>query len=192
MYKYSNSTQNKIGNVMRYITKETSAPLTKLIKLMYFMEEAMVKKYGIPFLGLSYEVWKYGPVNKDIYVSLTSRDSIFSDFITMDIQNPLLCVGKFEDDEFSDAELEIMKETIDRLGNLTAHQLVNRSHRKDSLWYKIAKQEGVYDSLISENQSTTDLKIDLSTLLPESKRAFYNECLDVRLAANEARANAGV
>lgn len=178
---------------MRYIACNTNSSRTKLIKLMYFMEEEMVTRFGVPFLGLKYEVWQYGPVNKDVYVSLSNNGELFSDFVRDNGNNePVSCIGSFEDDEFSDVEIEVMKNVLKNFGKHTAHQLVQLTHKEGTLWYSVAKKNGVLDSLISNNETTTELSIDFSDLLPEDRKSFYTDCLNIRIAANEARANAGV
>jgi len=47
----------KIGNAIIYFAERIKPlPKTKLLKVLYFLEEASVKKWGSPFLGLKFDV----------------------------------------------------------------------------------------------------------------------------------------
>lgn len=35
--------------------------ISKLLNLIYLLDEASVKERGIPFFGLSYQIWQSGP-----------------------------------------------------------------------------------------------------------------------------------
>ena len=65
MSKYSEENISRIENAAIYIAEHTSdLSKTKLLKLLYLMEERSALKYQQPFLALPYEVWQAGPVAK--------------------------------------------------------------------------------------------------------------------------------
>ena len=72
MCKFSESTKQKLGNTVVYIAHYTSnLSKTKLLKLLYLMEERMALKFHVPFIGIPFEVWQAGPVAKDVFIDLS-------------------------------------------------------------------------------------------------------------------------
>src|SRR6186713_76514 len=61
----------KVGNGIIYLA-ERIKPLykTKVLKLLYLLDEASVKEVGIPMFALEYRAWRMGPVSKEIYVDI--------------------------------------------------------------------------------------------------------------------------
>lgn len=45
------------------------------------MEEYMVKRYHVPFMGLPFEIWQVGPVAKDIFIDLSDGPFLLKDFV---------------------------------------------------------------------------------------------------------------
>jgi len=61
---------------------------TKLLKLLYLLEEFSVKKYHVPFLDLKFEVWQAGPVAKDVFVDLSQDEPVMlKEFVSIDCNN---------------------------------------------------------------------------------------------------------
>ena len=60
--------KEKIGNLLIYLAVHLN-PLfhTKLIKLLYLIDENAVRDCGVPVTWLDYKVWQYGPVAPVIY-----------------------------------------------------------------------------------------------------------------------------
>ena len=56
--------KDKIGNLIVLLAGRLK-PLyhTKLIKLLYLIDEEAVKDGGIPITWLDYKAWQYGPVS---------------------------------------------------------------------------------------------------------------------------------
>ena len=71
MCRFSEDSKQKLGKTLVYIAERApQLSKTKLLKLLFLMEEYMVKRYHVPFLALPYEVWQAGPVAKDIFIDL--------------------------------------------------------------------------------------------------------------------------
>lgn len=80
--KYSKGQISKVGNTIIYLSEKIgNLSKTKLLKLLYILDEVAVKKSGIPLLNLHYDVWKFGPVDKDIYIELSSEPNLLKDYI---------------------------------------------------------------------------------------------------------------
>lgn len=65
MCKFSEDSRQKLGNAVIYIANHTEQlSKTKLLKLLFLMEEYMVKRYHVPFMGLPLRYGKSGPLPK--------------------------------------------------------------------------------------------------------------------------------
>lgn len=127
----------------------------------------------MPFFDLNFYVWQLGPVAKDLYVELSPNEPEYNEnvllenYITKEIKDNKVYINSkidFCDDEFSDLELELLGNVIERFKYCTANELINFTHRKNSPWYNAALKNGVLDLLESKQMTTTEIKIDLSPL----------------------------
>lgn len=82
---------------------------------------------------------------------------------------------EFSDDEFNDKELELLEEISKRFLYCTAKELINFTHRSDSIWYKTALRNGVLDLLEKGQMTNTDIQIPLHEIIQdeEEKLALY-------------------
>ena len=149
------------------------------------MESTMVRKYHVPFLAVPYEVWKWGPVQKDLFADLSDNLFLMKDYIS----------AYFSDDRkyfraktaFCDDEL------LDEYGKKTAQQLEQILHQPNSLWYKAAEKNNVLNAFKDGTCNNTEIRIDFSELLssPEDKEE-YIENLAIQRTANNFNAYANV
>ncbi|MDC7133608.1 Panacea domain-containing protein, partial [Bacteroides stercoris] len=120
MCKFSEDSRQKLGNAVIYIANHTEQlSKTKLLKLLFLMEEYMVKRYHVPFMGLPFEIWQAGPVAKDIFIDLSDGPFLLKDFVKTEVQKDatyIRAIKPFCDDEFSDCEMEMMDEIIRKYG----------------------------------------------------------------------------
>lgn len=182
---YSKEQIDKIGNTIVFLASNIeNASKTKIIKLLYILDEISIKKSGIPFLNLEYKVWKFGPVPSEIYVELSSCPTILKEHIERKISGDghdfISAKHEFNDDEFSQNELDLLRFVLDEFSNKTAKQLVEYTHRKNGLWHNTAIRNSVLEPLENEQISTTDFVIDMSELVSydERKLSIYKECLE--------------
>jgi len=180
-FAYKQDTVEKIGNAMIYILNHThNTSKTKLIKLLYFIEEYSVKKNKIPFFDIPFEVWQAGPVPKSVYIDMNENLEIFGDFISKKRQRGndydfFIAMKEFCDDEFSDNEIELMDTVIKNLGSKTATELVTLSHSKDGAWYKIAFDNNLVDSFESGRANSSNCEIDMTFYLTCCESEIYRE-----------------
>lgn len=83
MCKFSEDSKQKLGNAIVFIASRVGQlSKTKLLKLLYLMEEYMVKRYHTPFLAIPYEVWQAGPVAKEheLLLPFANRECNNSDY----------------------------------------------------------------------------------------------------------------
>lgn len=182
MCKLTKTDKEKLGNAVVYIASCTSnLSKTKLLKLLYFMEEYSVRRFHTPFLGLPFEVWQAGPVVKDVFIDLSETPVLLDGYVTKQIKGDatyILPTRDFCDDEFSDNDLLVMQEVIKKYGNKTAKELVCLTHKKGSLWYNTANRENLLKSFEMKLMNNSDYVIDFSEELTETGKKFYHEQMD--------------
>jgi len=179
--KYTSDQIDKLGNALIYLIERMgSLPKTSLLKLVYIIEEKSIEKRSMPFFNLDFEVWQFGPVCQNLYVEFTEEPTILKNYIKKrSTTNSFVFdkVSNFNDDEFSDSDIALLDEIINEFSGANCSDLVQYTHRENSLWYNTAKANGVLEALLKEETHTTDLKIDFTELMKDepSKLGFYNE-----------------
>jgi uncharacterized phage-associated protein len=166
---YTKDQLAKLGNAIIFLCDRIK-PLskTKLLKLVYLIEELSVKRFGVPFFNIRFDVWKLGPVSKDLYAEISSEPDLLSDYIKRELwEGGVFLKSKtdFCDDEFNDIELALLGDIVDAYKNYTAEQLVNLTHRKHSPWYTTAQQNGLLEYFENGLANTSNIEIDLSRLI---------------------------
>ena len=176
------SDKEKIGNTVVYITEKIpEVSKTKLLKLLYFMEDYSVKRFHSPFLGLPFEVWQAGPVIKDIFIDLSETPTILYDYIEKTVKNNKTYIKpkkQFSDDEFSDNDITVMNDTLLRYGNMTAKQLVELSHKEGGLWHTVCEKNNLLELFEKGYTNNSEYTIDLGEQLTGCSKEFYEEQLE--------------
>ena len=182
--KYSADQISKIGNTIIYLSEKiNSVSKTKLLKLLYILDELSIKRSGIPFLNLTYKVWKFGPVDENIFVELSSEPTLLKAYIKKGTDGDgnvyILPNSEFNNDEFSKNDLDLLDFVVKEFGGKTAKDLVSYTHRKESPWYNAAKKYAVLDLLLNEEISNTEYVIDLTELVQHDsrKKEIYEDYL---------------
>ena len=196
MCKFSESTKQKLGNAIVYIAHHTtSLSKTKLLKLLYLMEERMALKYHVPFIGIPYEVWQAGPVAKDVFIDLSDGPYLLKSFVVTEFKDGgtfIKPIADFDDNEFSECEIEMMDEVLKKYGNMTASDLVSETHKKGTLWYRTAARTGVLESFNKHECNNSDQLIDFTEAMTDCVAESYRESLNIRLTANLLNAESHV
>jgi uncharacterized phage-associated protein len=177
---YTKEQIDKLGNAIIFLC-ERIKPLskTKLLKLIYLIEESAVKKHGTPFFNLRFDVWRLGPVSRDLYAEITGELSLLEDYIEkVEMNGNINVVAKkyFSDDEFNDLEIALLEQITTSFKHYSADQLIELTHRKHSPWYIAAKKNGLLEPFENGFANTSDVEIDLSEMLygDDVKLAIYN------------------
>lgn len=174
---------NKIGNTIVYLIEMLGPTyMTKLIKLLYILDEASIKHTGVPFTWLDYKVWKNGPVPNLLYYFFRNSNSSNLNELTRFIQvepitNPkspdkdafiINKVSDFNDEEFSDYELDLMKQVILNYGHLSGSQLIEILHETDSLWHQMTTKHDLVDYFNSFS-NTSNYSIPFEELIIDNE-----------------------
>ncbi len=172
---------------MIYLADNFGAKLykTNLLKLIYIIEEISIKKYGIPFFNIDFKIWKLGPVNTEVYYELSEDLDALSDFLTVKESNFGRYVESsrtFNDDEFSDNDIEILTNVIENFKGYSSEDLVKYTHETTKPWYIQADENGLIDNNGELKRSITDIEIDFSRILdPDTFQHFiYSSSKDYR------------
>ena len=177
---YTPDQLEKIGNAIIYLC-ERIKPLykTKLLKLLYLLDEAGVREVGIPVLGLEYRVWKRGPVARDVFIELSDSPDLLKDYISVELNDNHTLVKakrKFNDDEFSDRDLDLMERVVRQFGRMSAERLVRMVHSEEGLWYQAAKANGLLELFEKDETNSSDVVIDLGQLVAKDEvKAFMHK-----------------
>lgn len=132
-------------------------------------------------MNLTYKVWKFGPVSEELFIDLSSDVTLLEKFIKVSNDgNYLERKIDFSDDEFSDNDIELMKQVVKNFGDKTAKELVSYTHRENAPWFITAKKYGVLELLENESINNTEYLIDMSQLIAHDKRkiAIYLDFIE--------------
>lgn len=182
--KYSDEQLEKIGQTIIFLSEKIAdLSKTKLLKLLYILDEISIKKNGLPLLNLKYKVWKFGPVSEELFIDLSSEITLLAKFINKNNEEGVKKITAkipFSDDEFSDNDIDLMNFVAEKYGTLSAKELISYTHRINSPWYNTAKENSVLDLLENESINNTELLIDMSKLISHDDRKLeiYSEYLE--------------
>lgn len=175
---------NKLGNTLVYLANNVGElNKTKILKLLYLIEEKSIKKFGYPFFGVNFQLWKFGPVLKDIYIDLSEESpQILAEYIKKaDYDNSLFVpITEFNDDEFSDNDMFLLDAIVNFARHKTAKDLVDFTHAENSLWKLSALKNGIYEQLEAKELNSTEYIIDFSLLFDDNtfQKERYESAVD--------------
>lgn len=173
-----------MGNTFIYLCERIDdLPKTKVMKLIYILDERSIKNSGIPFFNLKYKLWKFGAVSEEIFIDLSTETTLFKNYIERTSEEGVTIIKpivRFNDDEFSDNDMNLLDFVIEKFGNQSAKQLVNYTHRENSPWHKTALEHSVLDLLDNEAINNTELVIGMSSLTQHDarKKLVYNDFVE--------------
>lgn len=180
--KFDPDQLSKIGNTVVYLADRIpNLSKTKLLKLLYILDEISIKKSGIPLLNLTYKVWKFGPVSEEIFIELSSDIVLLKSYIDRAPDTHyIVSKAAFQEDEFSENDIDLMDFVIDKFGNNTVQELIRYTHRSNAPWYLAAKEHAVLDLLENETINNTEYIIDMGSIIAhdERKMEIYSEYLE--------------
>ena len=191
MCTFSEQSRVRLGNAVMYIAARAKYPYkTEVLKLLFLMEERMVQKYHVPMLSIPYSVWRLGPVSVDVFEELSDGPVLLADFVTLQFNGQGIMVKPsrdFDEDEFSDAELEVMAEVMEKYGDMNSDQLIAETHREGSLWFETAKEHGLLEDFDQKRANTSSVIIDMARFLSPADREYYEETRELHESANSMR-----
>lgn len=149
--------KEKIRNaVLYFVTHDNTVGLTKLMKLLFYLGFRTLTTKGRDVTGLVYKTWEHGPVPVDVWRDLKNHSNNLNlssvvravPFITDPRDEPagvrLRAVQgvKFSDRYFSPSELKELHHVSEMFKGLPASKVVEASHGRKELWFKVLKEKG--------------------------------------------------
>ena len=164
--------KDKIGNLI-VLLADRLKPLyhSKLIMLLYLIDEEAVKDGGIPITWLDYKAWQYGPVAPETYF-IQEEPNIFDSYIEKSKKTDATIIKprvSFNDREFSDYDLEIIERVITKFG--TSKNLVKLAHKEGTL-RDIAKKENHIN--FDASNTTSDYSLDFTRIISDDELKLSN------------------
>lgn len=166
--------KDKIGNLIVLLAGRLK-PLyhTKLIKLLYLIDEEAVKDGGIPITWLDYKAWQYGPVAPETFF-IKEETNLFNSYLEKSKKGDGTIIKpkvSFDDSEFSDYDLEIIERVITKFGHMAPKDLVKLTHKEGSLW-DIAKKENHIN--FDDSNTTSDYTLDFTRIISDDELKLSN------------------
>ncbi|MCK5536262.1 MAG: SocA family protein [Bacteroidales bacterium] len=167
---------HELANLIVYLAiKVDNLYITKLLKLLYLIDETSVKKTGFPLTWLDYKVYKYGAVCTDVYQELTfNRGEKFKEYFeVIQERNGQLIkhIRDFDKNEFSEYDFEICNEIINLYAHLTSNELVELLHKPDTLWSKAVKKHNIVFNEFNDSNHTINF-LNLISNKPQLKNNY--------------------
>lgn len=171
----SKSQIEKLGNTLIFLSNGVGKfGRTKALKIIFLLEENSLKSFGIPFFGFNFKLWQFGPVEESVYNELCNEDGLnqlknYIKKVPYGDSFLLEPIKEFNDDEFSQNDLDLLKSMVKFSKHKTAKDFVRYTHGKESLWRNTALQNGLLEKLEKREISKTDIDIDFYPLFKKDE-----------------------
>src|SRR5205807_5695576 len=138
--------RNKLINAVLYFASKTKfCGLTKLFKLLYFLDFEHYKLTGRSVTGLDYYARKMGPVPVALYDEIAAPEPDLAEKIGLKAKptkykKPLIQIeakSKFDPSHFSKRELRLMESLASEYCNALADDLVEATHIETLPWHQV-------------------------------------------------------
>ena len=176
--------KDKNGALLAYIAKNIPGiNLRKLLKIVYLIDEKFMELRGFPLTWFDYYAWAKGPVAPEVYdikngafqeYVLCHKNEGGSNIVDSVLQHKYHVLKQM--DIYSPYELSVIDGVIFKYADMSADQLSDITHKTDSLWSRVVKD----NNLSFEKDKKSDVLVPL-TMLNEGdadKQETYEEALE--------------
>jgi hypothetical protein len=169
--KKDNKSFNKLVNIIAYIIKleQKKLYLTRLLKILYVIDENSVKKIGSPVTNLTYKVAEKGPLADHLWYCIQNNPELFGEYFDVKFNDStasysLTSKNAPDLDVLSDYEDNLIKETVKKYKGKDTEDIIEELHAEGTLWAKIKKKHNLnFDN--PESSSISKYKIDFHELI---------------------------
>ncbi len=171
-------TEAKLLNAIKYFVQNTeNVGLTKLFKLLYFLDFMYVKKHGIAVTLMDYYTYEFGPVPDALYKQILndrlplylSEEVGFIRNTQEDSGKPYYKVHlknrKIDTRAFAPYELKMLETVAEIFKYANAGAMTEVSHLKNSPWEKTLRSEGMHKLIPYNLAHDEDSEIDDQTMM---------------------------
>ena len=146
----ANHDRAKLVNAIVYFGQHTKkCGMTKLFKLLYFLDFEHYKKTGRSVTGLRYFAWPMGPVPVSLKEELSQPEADLGEKIIIRevptrFEQPLRLIeakGTFDPAHFSKREIRMLKELANEYKDSTADEMIEATHLETLPWHRVFEDE---------------------------------------------------
>ena len=150
--------REKLKNaVLYFVQHDKTVGLTKLMKLLFYLDFRLYEKYGESLTGQTYSAWQFGPVPRDVWLELhEKRDcqlhlaSVVKVIPTQPdprdeaagVKLVAIPAAKFSDEYFNGRELRELANVSQIFFEVPTALVVDASHGRDTPWAVTIKRHG--------------------------------------------------
>lgn len=134
---YKKPSLDRVASMLAYFSERIpDLWKTKLNKLFFYTDFLHYRRTGYSISGIAYRAIPFGPVPAEydkLYVKLKDDQCAAIGFVEFDNGNygeTITATRKFEPGEFTDAELNTLKDVADKFASSTTSKIVNTSHQE--------------------------------------------------------------
>lgn len=167
----------KLRNAILYfIRRDKTVGLTKLMKLLYYLDFTLYKECGESLSGQQYSAWPFWPVPVDVWAELHEKKDAGLNLSRVvkiipvqkdpkdeaaGIRLKTIPRARFSDLHFTGRELKKMKELSETFMGVPAAQIVQASHQRGDPWDITIRSKG--------ERAPIDYELALAELPEEEK-----------------------
>ena len=113
----------------------------RLNKLLYFAQGCSFAMFDKPLFNEEIEAWQYGPVVPEVYKSFKpcGRNNIEE------------TCGEYSPYQFSDEEMEVLLNVVEKYGKYSSPALVDITHQKNSPWSNVYEEGKLHIEIPKES-----------------------------------------
>lgn len=150
--------REKLKNaVLYFVQKDKTVGLTKLMKLLFYLDFRLYRATGESLTGETYEAWDFGPVPADVWRELRHNEDAgmkLKEVVKVLLVKPdprdeaagiklsALPKAKFSDYYFTGREVKELKNISEMFMGLSADLVVRASHTRNDPWDVTLKKIG--------------------------------------------------
>lgn len=141
--------------IIFFVKQDKTVKLTKLMKLLYYLDFRHYQETGYSVTGQEYTAWKMGPVPVDVWAELRQSEDRACGLAQVLKALPagegeddfgfnlrLIPGAKFNEGLFSDREYRIMKEISEVFKGVPAKCVVDATHMRGTPWETTVRKIG--------------------------------------------------
>jgi uncharacterized phage-associated protein len=189
--------RDKIGNIIVHISNEVpekgKVSLTKMVKLLFLIDESSVLKTGVPITWLDHYAWKRGPVADDVYfeikrlehkevkdteLSLDEFIEVYEDMYQGSSFTAIKAKKTFNKEIFTSYEVTVIDEILRKYRDWSAKELEDETHKEGTPYDLVVKANKLQQ--VFEIKGKSNIPIDFINLIQDSpfKKLAYKNAYD--------------
>lgn len=142
----ANYNRTKLINVILFFAKNTNfCGVTKLFKLLYFLDFGHYQDTGRSVTGLEYFAWKMGPVPVTLYEEIECPDPDIAEKVTFEpvktkFEKPMMLASakaEFDPSHFSKREIRLLKMLAKQYKNSKSDEMIEATHLENLPWNQV-------------------------------------------------------